>query len=224
MSNKWSWIFGILTAAAFVFGIVFFAVTQELTVRDWVVLGIGAILGVTTAALSATFIFHSNERAMKLDAEKSLGKQAAASESIRLDNESRARIESERMSAVAEKDRLDKIAFAEKALIEKRTALLEMLPTRSERLIELEDKVVELRIKIEDADGHFKAGMAQAVDSANHGFRDIAFESESAANTWKIAGARSETQLKEVEANLERLKMLSDEEYLDEQKRLRGLD
>lgn len=224
MSNKWSWAFGILTTAAFVFGIVFFAVTQELTVRDWVVLGIGTLLGATTAALSATFIFHSNERAMKLDAEKSLGKQAAASESIRLDNESRARIESERMSAVAEKDRLDKIAFAEKALTEKRTALLEMLPTRSERLIELEDKVVELRINIEDADGHFKAGMAQAVDSANHGFRDIAFESESAANTWKIARARFETQLKEAEANLERLKMLSDEEYLDEQKRLRGLD
>ncbi|MGP5381410.1 hypothetical protein ACTXL8_04365 [Glutamicibacter arilaitensis] len=224
MSNKWSWVFGILTAAAFVFGIAFFAVTQELTGRDWVVLGIGTLLGATAAALAATFIFHSNGRAMKLAAEKSRGQHAAASESIRLDNESRARIESERLSAVAEKDRLDKIAFAETALLEKRTALLEMLPTRSERLMELEDKVVELRIKIEDADGHFKAGVAQAADSAKHGFRDMAIESKSAATTWKIAKVRFETQLKETEADLERLKMVSDEEYLGEQKRLRGLD
>lgn len=224
MSNKWSWVFGILTVAAFVFGLVFFAVTQELTGRDWAVLGIGTLLGATATALTATFIFHSNGRAKKLAVEASCGQQAADSESIRLDKESRMRTESERLSAVAEIDRLDKLAFAETALIEKRTALLQALPTRSERLNELEDKVVELRISIKDADGHFKAGMAQALDAANHGFRDMAFENESAADTWKIAKARFEQQLKEAEAGLERLRMVSDEEYLDEQKRLRGLD
>ena len=149
MSNKWSWVFGILTVAAFVFGLVFFAVTQELTGRDWAVLGIGTLLGATATALTATFIFHSNGRAKKLAVEASCGQQAADSESIRLDKESRMRTESERLSAVAEIDRLDKLAFAETALIEKRTALLQALPTRSERLNELEDKVVELRISID---------------------------------------------------------------------------
>lgn len=224
MSNKWTWVFGILTAAAFVFGLAFFAVTQELTGRDWAVLGIGTLLGATATALTATFIFHSNGRAKKLAVAASHGQQAADSESIRLDKESRERIESERLSAVAEIDRLDKLSFAEIALTEKRTALLEALPTRSERLNELEDRVVELRISIRDADGHSKAGMAQALDAANNGFRDMAFENESAAETWKIAKARFETQLKAAEADLEQLKTVSDEEYLDEQKHLRGLD
>lgn len=224
MSNKWSWAFGILTAAAFVFGLVFFSVTQELNGRDWAVLGIGTLLGATATALTASFIFHSNGRAKKLAIETSRGQQAADSESIRLDEESRAKIESERLSAVAETDRLDKLAFAETALIEKRTALLEALPTRIERLNELEDKVVELRISIKDADGHFKAGMAQAADAAKHDFRDMAFENEAVAHTWKIAKARFEQQLNAAEADLERLRMVSDEEYLEEQKRLRGLD
>lgn len=224
MSNKWSWVFGILTAAAFVFGLAFFAVTQELTGRDWAVLGIGTLLGATATALTATFIFHSTGRSKRLAVVASHVQLAAESEEIRLDKESRERIESERLSAAAEVDRLDKLASAEIALIEKRTALLEALPTRSERLSELEDRVVELRISIRDADGHFKVGMAQALDAANNGFRDMALENESAAETWKIAKSGFEAQLKTAEADLEQLKTLSDEEYLDEQKHLRGLD
>lgn len=224
MSNKWSWVFGILTAAAFVFGLAFFAVTQELTGRDWAVLGIGTLLGATATALTATFIFHSTGRSKRLAVVASRVQLAAESEEIRLDKESRERIESERLSAAAEVDRLDKLASAEIALIEKRTALLEALPTRSERLSELEDRVVELRISTRDADGHFKVGMAQALDAANNGFRDMALENESAAETWKIAKAGFEAQLKTAEADLEQLKTLSDEEYLDEQKHLRGLD
>lgn len=224
MSNLWTWVFAILTAAAFVFGLVFFAATQEVTGRDSAVLGIGALLGATATALIATFIFHSSGRAKKLAAETSRAQQAADSESKRLDDESRARIEAERLSAEAEADRLDKLAAAETALIEKRTALLEALPTRSERLDELEDKVVELRISIEDANGHFKAGVSQALDAANHGFQDMAFENQSAADTWKLAKERFEGQLKTAEAEIERVKMVSNEEYLEEQKHLRGLD
>ncbi|WP_146362084.1 hypothetical protein [Arthrobacter yangruifuii] len=224
MSNKWTWAFAILTAASFAFGLVFFVATQEVTGRDWVVLGIGALLGATATALMGTFIFHSSGRAKKFAADTSRAQQAADSESKGLDEESRARIESERLSAVAENDRLDKLAVAETALIEKRTALLEALPTRSERLNELEDNVAELRIRIEDANGHFKAGEAQALDAANHGFRDMAFENQSAADTWKLAKERFEAQLRAAEADIESLKIVSDEEYLEEQKRLRGLD
>ncbi|WP_425860420.1 hypothetical protein [Arthrobacter sp. TWP1-1] len=224
MSNKWSWIFGILTAAAFIFGLVFFAVTQELTGRDWAVLGIGVLLGATATALIATFIFHSNGRAKKLGVETSRRQLAADSESTRLDKESEARLELERLSADAEKDRLDKIAIAKMAFIQQRTALLDALPTRSERLDELEDKAVELRISIKEADGSFKTGMAQALEASNHGFQDMALESQSDADIWKIRKAHFETQLEAAEADVERLKKNTDEEYLDEQKRLRGLD
>jgi|GEM_PF-5421679 len=224
MSSKWTWAFAILTAASFVFGFVFFVVTQDVTGRDWVGLGIGALLGATATALIATFIFHSSGRAKKFAADTSRAQQAADSESKRLDEESRSRIESERLNAVAENDRLDKLAAAETALIEKRTALLEALPTRSERLDELEDKVFGLRISIEDANGRFKAGMAQALDAADHGFRDMAFQNQSAADTWKLEKERFEAQLRAAEADLESVKKVSDEEYLEEQKRLRGLD
>jgi hypothetical protein len=224
VSNKWTWIFGILTASAFVLAIVFFVASQDVTERDWTVFGIGALLGATASALVAVFIFHSSGRARKLAADTSSGQRAADSELKRLDEESKARIESERVSAVAESDRLDKLAAAETALIEKRIGLLEALTTRRERLDELEDKVFGLRISIEEADGHFKSGAAQALDAANHGFQDMAFENQAAAGTWKLEKERLEAQLRTAEADLERVKMLSDEEYLEEQKHLRGLD
>lgn len=180
MSNKWTWVFAILTAASFALALVFFVATQEVTGRDWVVLGIGALLGATAAALIGTFIFHSSGRAKKL--------------------------------------------AADTALTEKRTALLQALPTRGERLNKLEDNVAELRMRIEEADGHFKAGEAQALDAAKHGFSDMVFERQSNAATWKLEKERSETQLRAAEVEIEGLRMVSDDEFLEEQKRLRGLD
>lgn len=58
--------------------------------------------------------------------------------------------------------------------------------------------------------------MAQALDAANHGFRDMAFENQSAAETWKLAKERFEAQLRAAEADIESVKMVSDEEYLEE--------
>lgn len=58
MSSKWSWFFGFLTAAALVLGIIFFAATQQITGRDWIILLIGLVLGALTTALIATFIAH----------------------------------------------------------------------------------------------------------------------------------------------------------------------
>lgn len=191
MNSKWSWIFGILTAAAFVFGLVFFLVTQQLTNRDWAVLGIGALVGATAAALVATFIFHSEARGRAFEAEQS---------------------------------RLDLIAAADAALVEKRTALIEALPTRRERLDGVEEQVAQLRMSIVKADGNYNAGMAQAVDAANHGFQDMVYENQSAANTWKIAKTRFEGQLRDATADRDRLAGMTDEAYLAEQKSLRGLD
>lgn len=54
------------------------------------------------------------------------------------------------------------------------------------------------------------------MDAANHGFRDMAFENQSAAETWKLAKERFEAQLRAAEADIESVKMVSDEEYLEE--------
>ena len=180
MSNKWTWVFAILTAASCAFGLVFFVATQEVTGRDWVVLGIGALLGATVAALIAASIFHSSGRAKEL--------------------------------------------AADAALTEKRIALLQALPTRGERLNTLEDNVAELRMRIEEADGNFKAEEAQARDAAEHGFSDMVFQLRSNAATWKLEKERSETQLRAAEAEIESLKLVGDDEFLEEEKRLRGLD
>ncbi|WP_285039881.1 hypothetical protein [Plantibacter sp. lyk4-40-MEA-4] len=194
--------FGILTAAAFVFALVFFAATQQITGRDWVVLGIGALFGATAASLIATFIFHADTRATMLSTEASIAQFAADAETARQ----------------------DKVAAAETALIEKRTALITALPTRRERLSELDDQIAQVRISIIDADGRYKAGVFQAADAAQYGFGDIAHENQSAARGWEVAKTRFEGQLADAEADRGRLGAMTDAEYLNEQKRLRGLE
>jgi hypothetical protein len=52
----------ILATAGLAAAIVFFAATQELTSRDFVVLALGAIVGATLAALTATMVSSSNTR------------------------------------------------------------------------------------------------------------------------------------------------------------------
>lgn len=222
MSKKWSWVFGILTAAAFVLGVIFFAVTQQLSGRDWAVLGIGGLFGATAAALVATFVFHADARAKKFASDMSIAETYAASETARLDEESRSRLSVERRAAEAEQVRRDRAA--EVALVEERTRLLTALPTRGERLNELKDEIMQLNVNIADANGRYNVGMAQARDVANHGFNDMAYENQAAARTWEIARARFEEKLPELEADRDRLTAMTDEDYLTEQKHLRGLD
>lgn len=202
MSNKWSWVFGILTAAAFVFGLVFFAVTQQPTPRDWAVLGIGCVFGVTGAALVATFIFHKDERAKRLAADKSLAEAAA----------------------IAEQTRLDALASAEIALVEKRTALLAALPTRAERLDELNDQILQLQVSIASAEAIQSKGRRQAADATRMGFGDMAAENSVAADTWELARARYEQQLSDAQADRNRLAGMTDADFVAEQVHLRGLE
>jgi len=202
VSNKWSWTFGILTAAAFAFAVIFFAVSQQPTGRDWAVLMIGALVGATAAALVATFVFHSDLRSRKLETAESVAQA----------------------SAKADQERYARQAAAELALTERRTSLLASLSTRNERLSEIEDEIMKLRIEVTTADGNYKVGMTQAKDAANRGFNDIAQENLANAKSWEIAKARFAQKLRTLEQERDRLSAISDEEYLAEQKHLRGLD
>ncbi|GEP49273.1 hypothetical protein FVP74_07445 [Microbacterium saccharophilum] len=224
MSNTWSWVFGILTAAAAALGVIFFAATQQVSGRDWIVLGIGGLIGATVAALVATFVFHSDARKNRLASAAATAAARTESDLKRLDEESHARTESEREAATAEQSRLDRAALAEVALIEKRTALLQALPTRAERLAELREEITQSQINIIEADGNYKSGMISARDAAAHRFLDIAHEREAAANTWKVAKVGFEEKLSALETERDRLARLTDEQYLAEQRRLRGLD
>lgn len=223
VSNKWSWIFGILTAAAFVLAGVFFVVTQQLTGRDWAVLTIGALVGATVAALVATFLFHADSRARRLASDIALAAAAASSEQARLDQETSSRLELERVAVEADQERCARQAAAELALAERRTALLSALPTRKERLDELQDEVMQLRIEIATAKGSHQAGMAQAKDAARYGFNDMAYENLAAAKTWDIARERLEEKIVDRERERDRLSSLSDKDYLEEQRESRGL-
>lgn len=52
----------------------------------------------------------------------------------------------------------------------------------------------------------------------------MAYENQAAAKTWEIANARFEERLPDLEHERDRLSEMSDEDYLAEQKHLRGLD
>ncbi len=120
--------------------------------------------------------------------------------------------------------RLDKVAIAMADQVRKKTSLIESLPTRSERLQEIRDETTQLEIEIANADGNYKSGMVSARDSARYGFQDMAHQNEAAAKTWQIAKTGFEEKLPELEAERARLAAITDEDYLVEQKHLRGLD
>lgn len=58
MSAKWTWVFGIATAAALILGVLFFFVTTPPNGHDSWMLAIGAVIGGMLAAFIATFIWH----------------------------------------------------------------------------------------------------------------------------------------------------------------------
>lgn len=80
MSSRWSWVFGIVTAAGFVLAVIFFIATQQITGRDWVVLAIGLVLGAMSSALVSTFIYHRFQRPQeRAERTKSTGAQTEGS-------------------------------------------------------------------------------------------------------------------------------------------------
>lgn len=213
MGNKWSWVFGILTTAAFVIGIVFFAVTQTLTARDWAALVIGALIGGTIAGLVSTFIFHSSRRAAIIAAE---ARVAADAEWLIHDARVRqADFEAEAAGVDADFDARERA---------ERLKLIRALPIRPERLRELEDEVVQIRMEIETAKGNRAECISDARFAAQHHMDGQAQQGLANARTWELEAEKLTKRLPEVEAERERIAGMTDEDYLEEQVHLRGLE
>lgn len=180
MSAKWSWIFGIATAASFIFAIIFFAATQAITARDVGALCIGLVFGATLSAFVATFVFHSEVRARRIGQEK--------------------------------------------AVLARKLKMIDALPTRREELSRLAALIASLDEQAARKDGLKRAMSVKAVESAEQGFAADAAseEGESNAALHAAVGLRAERQV--AIAEQARLKEMSDDAFLTELKRLRGLE
>lgn len=224
MGSKWSWIFGILTAAAFAFGIVFFAVTQQISDRDWVVLGIGALLGSTLSALVAAHLFFLDARQSRATAEAHAASQVAEAEAARLVAQSEAEVLATATRAAAEAKAIATEGRARAALLARRKELLVALPTRLERLSALYEEIARNRMDTVTADGNAQAQAVSAREAAGHRMMDFAIQQQASAETWRIAKADLERTLLAMQDEQNRLEAMTDEDYVAEQKRLRGLD
>ncbi|MBD8218343.1 hypothetical protein IFU40_06820 [Microbacterium sp. CFBP 13617] len=72
MGARWTMVSGVLTVASFVLGIVFFAATQTVVGRDWIVLAIGAVFGGTLASFLVGWVMLSDRQRRLIGAEKAV--------------------------------------------------------------------------------------------------------------------------------------------------------
>lgn len=106
----------------------------------------------------------------------------------------------------------------------KKAEVIGTLPTRRERLKEVTDRLRQLRIEVEAAQGSVKANQANAQEAMNQRMRATAEELLANAKTWMIAVEGYLAEMQEIVEEAERLEAMTDEDYLAELKRLKGLD
>ncbi len=209
----WAWIWGILTALGVVIAIIFFVATQTITGRDFITLAIGAAVGGGVAGIVAVFIFHRHDR----DAESQERKDAQRVEQANARRESDARIAREDREADARIHR-------EQQLLDKQLETVEALPTRSERIQELREKEAVGLMDIQTARGEVEAEEYTARRAQGRSFYDDAARHTASSVTWSLKAQYEEEQLQRTRDEIARLQALTDEEFLMEQKHLRGLD
>lgn len=180
VNARWTWLFGIATGASFVFALIFFAATQNLTGRDVFAVTIGLVFGATLAAFISTFVFHRESRS------RSIGEQ--------------------------------------NALAAKRLELVSALTTRSEEIARLAALVTELDAQAAIEDGERNSFAAAAKESTRHGFAADAAREAGQANAALHRAVGLRERRAQANAELDRLRGISDEEYLSQLKHLRGLD
>lgn len=234
MSSRAQWIVAWVGIGAAALAVVFFIATQTITVRDMIVTAIGAVLGATVAAFISTWVFHSDRRKNTLRAERDAASLTAAAEVERLnslaaDERSAAKAKADaeaaaiQIRAEAEADAIRTRADADAALVAKRADLLTALPTRRERLTELHQEITLTQQNINTAKANADATSYQARDALTHGFRDIAHEREADAKNWRLNADEFVRRLPELEAERDRVQAMSDDEFLSEQTRTRGI-
>ncbi len=209
----WGWIWGILTALGVVFAIIFFIATQTITGRDFITLAIGAAVGGGAAGIVAVFIFYRHDR----EAERQERKDTLKADQDNARRESDARIAREDREAEARISR-------EQQLLDKQLESVEALPTRSERIQELRQKEAVGLMDIQTARGEVEAEEYSARRAQDRHYRDEAARHLASSVTWSLKAQYEEEQLQRTRDEIARVQALTDEEFLMEQKHLRGLD
>lgn len=112
----------------------------------------------------------------------------------------------------------------DKATTTTKAQAISLMPTRAERLREIQAEIAQVRIDIAKAQGTVKSLQYSAEEAASHGFRDIAQDHLTNGQTWIIQSEHLAQVFADLLEQMKSLEEQSDEEYLAEQKHLRGLD
>lgn len=214
----------LLTGAGVVVAIVVFAATQQPTARDWVGAVLGLVVGMVLVGGAWVLASRSKrseqrkasieaERQARLDAIQSEGEATEAAileyareqtEGLRIENAARA-------EGIAEQNRL-------------KAELIEVLPTRSERLKELRERASSYRKAVVMAQAAVGEQQEQAKSALQAGFRDMAAGALGAAEVSRLEAAEYAVEAEKVEEELAEIDAMTDDAYLERVKHLRGLD
>lgn len=105
----------------------------------------------------------------------------------------------------------------------KKAELLGTIQTRSERLLGIRRELTQLRIAAENSRGERESAEANAHEAGWHSWTALKSELDARARAFQISEDAQKEEAGRLEAELARLDAMSDEEYLTEQVRLRGL-
>lgn len=127
-------------------------------------------------------------------------------------------------SLVFYSDRRERSREEARILANKKASLIEELQTRTEAARVQKAKRAELQIAIATANANAQSLIISAQDASRHGFADIATDNLGKSKTWIIQSEYQTEELAEIDAEIARLSQLTDEQYMQEAKHLRGLD
>jgi hypothetical protein len=111
----------------------------------------------------------------------------------------------------------------EATVAEKKASLVQTLPTRIETIKSKREAIADFEISIAEAEGNANSLNYSAESATRNGFRDIAADQLGKSKTWIIKAKYQVGLIDDLIKDIDRLEGMSDEEYLQEEKRLRGL-
>lgn len=201
----WGWFWGVISAIGTAVTI-WTVLTNDVSLRDYAYIGLGAILGVGVAGLVASFLFHRADRGAE---EQERREQRKAAEKAALENERR---ESEARIA------------REQQVLDKKLELFEALPTRKERLNQLAEDLAQANIDAAEAKGNSDMAKRNMVEAQQIGYAAMVAELNATASGWSIRHAQLRNKVINIQEEITATEALTDEEFLAQQKHLRGLD
>lgn len=224
MDRALSIIGAIIAAAGFLGGVLFFAATQEPVERDWLVLGFGSVLGALLVAVFSVLIFYSDRRARRKEQQRSEGEARTAAIAAKGEADAAAtEVEAKARRSVVLMEgraRADGIADADR----RKRDLLVVLPLRSERLKELRGTMGEFRKAAASARAAVTENQAAAADALRAEYPDLAAAALGQAEVSRLEADEFDVEVAKAAEELAEVEALTDEEFLQRTKHLRGLD